>query len=128
VRDRGNFSTFARLIRPLKDSAADSSTADDAPLGSTRTHSLLRQDSAAADPVEAPESTHPLVRHSRPLTLLGVLIDFGVISVLVVDGAATGAWAQFDQTTYLIDPRCATVAPANAAPAAQQPTTSSAGL
>lgn len=39
-------------------------------------------------------------------TLLGVLIDFGLISVLIVDGAATGAWQQFDQTSYVLDPRC----------------------
>ncbi len=54
----------------------------------------------------------PAAKSFDPVTLLGVLIDFGVISVLVVDGAATGAWSQFDQTTYVIDPRCATVAPA----------------
>ena len=40
------------------------------------------------------------------LTLLGILIDFGIISILVVDGAATGAWTQFDQTSYVVDPQC----------------------
>lgn len=40
-------------------------------------------------------------------TLLGILIDFGLISILVVDGAATGAWQKFDQTSYVIDPQCA---------------------
>lgn len=40
------------------------------------------------------------------LTLLGILIDLGIISILVVDGAATGAWKQFDQTSYVVDPRC----------------------
>lgn len=40
-------------------------------------------------------------------TLLGILIDFGIISILVVDGAATGAWQKFDQTSYVIDPQCA---------------------
>ncbi|MBY0498295.1 MAG: hypothetical protein K2P74_01600 [Nitrosomonas sp.] len=39
-------------------------------------------------------------------TLLGVFIDFGLISVLVVDGAATGAWKKFDQTSYILDPQC----------------------
>jgi uncharacterized protein YceK len=39
-------------------------------------------------------------------TLLGVLIDFGLISVLLVDGAATGAWNQFDKTNYMIDMQC----------------------
>jgi len=41
------------------------------------------------------------------VTLLGVLIDFGVVSVLLVDGAATGAWEQFTQTSYVVDPHCA---------------------
>jgi hypothetical protein len=54
----------------------------------------------------------PAVKSFDPVTLLGVLIDFGVISILVVDGAATGAWSQFDQTAYVIDPKCATVTPA----------------
>lgn len=39
-------------------------------------------------------------------TLLGILIDFGLISILVVDGAGTGAWNKFDQTSYVIDPQC----------------------
>lgn len=37
-------------------------------------------------------------------TLLGILIDWGIISVLVIDGLGTGAWQQFDQTNYIIDP------------------------
>lgn len=40
-------------------------------------------------------------------TLLGILIDWGIISILIVDGLATGAWAQFDQTNFVVDPRCA---------------------
>lgn len=39
-------------------------------------------------------------------TLLGILIDWGIISILIVDGAATGAWQHFDKTSYLIDPDC----------------------
>lgn len=41
------------------------------------------------------------------VTLLGILIDYGVISVLLIDGAFTGAWKQFDQTSFVIDPICA---------------------
>ena len=41
-----------------------------------------------------------------PTTLLGILIDWGIISILIVDGAATGAWQKFDQTGYTIDPDC----------------------
>ena len=46
-------------------------------------------------------------------TLLGILVDFGIITILVVDGAGTGAWNKFDQTSYVIDPQC----PANNAAA-----------
>ena len=38
------------------------------------------------------------------VTLLGILLDWGIISILIVDGAATGAWTQFDQTSYVLDP------------------------
>lgn len=48
----------------------------------------------------------PVQKSFDATTLLGVLIDFGIISVLVVDGAATGAWKKFDQTSYVIDPQC----------------------
>ena len=41
-----------------------------------------------------------------PTTLLGVFIDWGIFSILVVDGAATGAWQKFDKTSYVIDPDC----------------------
>jgi hypothetical protein len=39
-------------------------------------------------------------------TLLGILIDFGLISILVVDGAATGAWSKFDQNNFTLDMQC----------------------
>ncbi len=41
-----------------------------------------------------------------PTTLLGILVDWGIISILVVDGAATGAWQKFSQTNFVIDPNC----------------------
>lgn len=41
-----------------------------------------------------------------PTTLLGILLDWGIISILVVDGAITGAWQEFTQTSYVIDPQC----------------------
>ena len=67
-----------------------------------------------------------------PTTLLGILLDWGIISILIVDGACTGAWQHFDKTSYLIDPDCSNgkdAAPVAAAvqaqPASQpaQPTT-----
>jgi hypothetical protein len=39
------------------------------------------------------------------ITLLGIFIDWGIISILIVDGAATGAWSQFDQTSFILDPQ-----------------------
>jgi hypothetical protein len=50
--------------------------------------------------------TVPVQKSFDAITLLGVFLDFGIISVLVVDGAGTGAWQQFDQTSYVIDPQC----------------------
>ena len=41
-----------------------------------------------------------------PTTLLGVFLDWGIISILVVDGAATGAWQKFSQTSFVVDPNC----------------------
>ena len=52
------------------------------------------------------DTTVPAPKSFDAITLLGVLIDFGLVSVLLIDGAATGAWQQFDQTSYVIDPRC----------------------
>ncbi|PHS00196.1 MAG: hypothetical protein COA68_06010 [Oceanobacter sp.] len=50
--------------------------------------------------------TIPVSKSFDATTLLGVFIDFGIISILVVDGVGTGAWQQFDQTSYVIDPKC----------------------
>jgi hypothetical protein len=61
--------------------------------------------------------TLPVSKSFDAVTLLGILLDLGVISILVVDGAATGAWSQFDQTSYVLDPRCVSVTPAPATPA-----------
>jgi hypothetical protein len=52
------------------------------------------------------DASYPASKSFDATTLLGVLIDFGIISVLVIDGAATGAWQQFDQTSYVLDPVC----------------------
>ncbi len=41
-----------------------------------------------------------------PTTLLGILIDCGIISILVVDWAATGAVTKASQTDYVLTPEC----------------------
>ncbi len=41
-----------------------------------------------------------------PTTLLGILIDYGIISILLIDGAATGAWQDFDQDNFQLEVEC----------------------
>lgn len=53
------------------------------------------------------DTTVPVSKSFDAITLLGILIDFGIVSVLLIDGAATGAWQKFDQTSYVVDPNCA---------------------
>ena len=48
----------------------------------------------------------PVAKSFDGTTLLGLLIDLGLVSILIVDGAATGAWQDFDQTSYVVDPVC----------------------
>ncbi|SFK92780.1 hypothetical protein SAMN05216302_102145 [Nitrosomonas aestuarii] len=50
--------------------------------------------------------TVPATKSFDATTLLGVFIDFGLISILAIDGAGTGAWNKFDQTSFVIDPQC----------------------
>lgn len=50
--------------------------------------------------------TMPVSKSFDATTLLGVFVDFGIVSILVVDGAGTGAWQEFDQTAYTIDAQC----------------------
>ena len=52
------------------------------------------------------DSSVPVTKSFDATTLLGILIDFGIITVLLIDGAATGAWQDFDQTSYVVDPVC----------------------
>lgn len=53
------------------------------------------------------ETVIPVSKSFDAVTLLGLFVDFGIISILMVDGLGTGAWQQFDQTSYVLDPRCA---------------------
>lgn len=48
----------------------------------------------------------PIPTEFDALTLLGILIDFGIISILVVDWAATGAVTKAAQTDYVLTPEC----------------------
>ena len=48
----------------------------------------------------------PVSKSFDPTTLLGVFIDWGIVSILVVDGVATGAWKKFDQENYIVNANC----------------------
>ena len=50
--------------------------------------------------------TVPVSKSFDATTLLGIFIDFGVVSILVVDGVGTGTWQKFDQSAYIVDPLC----------------------
>lgn len=41
-----------------------------------------------------------------PTSLLGILLDFGIISILVVDLGVTGAVHEAERTNYLLNPVC----------------------
>ncbi len=45
-------------------------------------------------------------RSFNAVTLLGLIIDFGVITILVIDWLATGAIWSFDQTNFVLTPNC----------------------
>ncbi|HGF7192933.1 TPA: PEGA domain-containing protein, partial [Vibrio cholerae] len=50
--------------------------------------------------------TIPVSKSFDATTLLGIFIDFGLVSILVVDGLGTGAWTDFDQTNYIVNAQC----------------------
>jgi hypothetical protein len=39
-------------------------------------------------------------------SLLGVLLDFGIISILVIDFGVTGAVNEAERTSFLLNPNC----------------------
>jgi len=43
-------------------------------------------------------------------SLLGVLLDFGIVSMALVDGVGTGAITKADQTAYVLTPNCSVAA------------------
>jgi len=50
-------------------------------------------------------STHISTKFD-PTTLLGVLLDFGIVTVLVVDWGITGAVHEAERTNYVLNPVC----------------------
>ena len=52
------------------------------------------------------EKTTPIETSFDALSLLGCLIDFCIVSVLLIDWAATGATTKASQTDYILSPDC----------------------
>ena len=65
-----------------------------------KSYTIVARKEGCSDGVALPTKSFDAV------TLIGILIDFGIISILIIDGACTGAWTQFDQTSYVVDPQC----------------------
>jgi len=49
---------------------------------------------------------HVVRRSVDPATFLGILIDGGLISILLVDIVGTNAFVQANQSSYLLEPEC----------------------
>src|SRR5713101_137051 len=66
----------------------------------------LKKTTLRAEKPNCNPKTTPLMTAFDGISLLGIILDFGLISVLVVDGAATGAWTHATQTDYILTPEC----------------------
>ncbi len=64
-------------------------------------HAVLRAEKPGCNTKSAPIETE-----FDGVTLLGILIDFGIISILVIDWAANGAVTKASQTDYILTPDC----------------------
>lgn len=53
------------------------------------------------------DGVQPVAKQFDGLSLLGILIDFGLITILIVDWAATGAIQKFERTNFMVNPHCA---------------------
>lgn len=51
-------------------------------------------------------ATYPVPYELNAVTLLGVFLDLGIISILVVDGLATGAAMKASTTNIVLTPDC----------------------
>lgn len=52
------------------------------------------------------DGTTAVQKKFDPTSLLGLLIDFGIVSMLIVDGAATGAISDIEPKNYVVNPNC----------------------
>lgn len=52
------------------------------------------------------DGTTAVQKKFDPTSLLGLLIDFGIVSMLIVDAAATGAIQDIEPKNYVVNPNC----------------------
>ncbi len=52
------------------------------------------------------DGTTALQKKFDPTSLLGILLDFGIVSMLIIDGAATGAISDIEPKNYVVNPNC----------------------
>lgn len=65
--------------------------------------SILRAEKANCN-----SRTTPIATKFDSMSLLGILIDWGIISILVVDMGINGATTRAAQTDYILTPECTT--------------------
>jgi hypothetical protein len=66
----------------------------------------LKQAVLRAEKTGCDVKSSPILTAFDATSLLGILIDWGIISILVVDWAATGAVTKAAQADYVLTPEC----------------------
>lgn len=66
---------------------------------------VLRAEKKGCNP-----KTVPIETKFDPTTLLGIFIDYGIVSILLIDWAANGAVVRAVQNDYILTPECPEVA------------------
>lgn len=72
----------------------------------TISKSDLSSSKLRAEKIGCNTTTAPIDTQFDAVCLLGILIDYGIISILVVDLAATGAVTRASHNDYLLTPDC----------------------
>lgn len=52
------------------------------------------------------DQTQAMGKRFDPTSLLGIFLDWGIFSMLIVDGAATGAISDIEPKNYVVNPSC----------------------
>lgn len=59
-----------------------------------------------ASKVGCRDAVVPVPTEFDPVSLLGIFLDLGLVSMLLIDGAATGAITKASQTNFVVTPVC----------------------